>query len=704
MGYAGAACDRCAPPAFRNATAPGGACVLPRAGVRLQVRAWLRGVPNATLRDLAAVGAVGDAARATFAATLQADLRRALGLPAATSSPASSARRQLQPAVSGNDTASAAVLEVPPKSVLVVDAAAGAVSANVTLAPPAAAAATAPTGGSDSSSAASFDTVVARLLSLLEQSAAGAAAGAVWGGGATLAAYVDAQATLTGLADAAAAGAAFALLPAVAPPSAYTFRVQLGPDMSLEWAAPSVLPGGAVGGSDRVHVRLTCAAGGGWCGVGVNRAAVMTGAVAVALEPGRAPGSQLSAWTLGAYQLGVELPSAGSASSPLNLALGTPATVVAGGGGGAGGAGTLVATWAWPVSAAHGHLRTDELMTLIYATGPGGTLGGHSSGSAGAVSVNFGTGAAVALDLHVKRTVVAHAVFMLLGWLALAPLGIAVARFGKGWLGSGAAAAAKGDDAAAAPASPPVARWFPAHWQIQLCGQLAALVGVVIVLATRPAGVAHFATAHERLGLAVFLVGLLQPLLASKCVRPAKAPGPEPQPRARAAWEAVHKTAGYGGVVAAAAAVFLGLAQARWSSERALTGVFAAYLALAACAFVALEVRARSAPPPPPPKLAAHPAAAPGAAGAAKPASEQQWSKCDSLRSNAIWGALRPARAGGAGEAVTAAAAAAPGCVEGVDAGSDSSYEQDGPQFAGQNPLSQRGERRRDEFRPRFVA
>jgi hypothetical protein len=307
--------------------------------------------------------------------------------------------------------------------------------------------------------------------------------------------------------------------------------------------------------------------------------------------------------------------------------------------------------------------------------------------------VHFGTGAASALDLQVKSAVVAHAVLMLLGWLALAPLGIAIARFGKGWLGA-APAAKGGDAAAAAPAPPRAARWFPAHWQVQLCGQLAALVGVVIVLATRPAGTPHFATTHERLGLAVFLLGLLQPLLAGHCVRPAKAPAPQPQPLARAAWEAVHKTAGYGGVVVAAAAVFLGLAQARWSSERTLTSLFSAYLALVVLAFVALEVRARCAPPPPPVVTRAAPAAAGDAALPARNPGES-WGKCNSLRSGAFWGALR-----GAGAAAGGGGTVADGGVDvaGVNVDrrpraltTDPELESRAAHdFAADNPLSQR--------------
>lgn len=556
LGYAGPRCDRCAPPAYRTS---GGACALPSNGLSGVVRAILR-VPLALSNELNAPGSDGLFARGTFARNLRNELRAALRLLP----PSINRRRQLQAG-----TASA-ILEVPSSTAAVLDFMSGEVSVNLTV-----------VAGTVSPSAAgpnttTLDVLMTRLTELLGSQAPDAPAPAL--ASSSVARYLDGAATLGLLAADSASGSAFAPLLEVAPPATHAFTTALDHGMTLSWTPAA--------SRDRVYLTLTCATGGAWCGVGLNDRPAMTGALAVALEPGQPEGAQCRGWALGGRdRASVGAVSLDAPASPIFVAGGTPVTVTVSG---SAGAGTISASWAWPVGSLPGQISLGSEATLIYAVGRGGVLGPHDDTTSGAAIVHFGTGVVARVGLSAKPSVWAHAVLMLLGWAALAPAGVAVARYCKGLV---APAPALGS------AAPPPAPWFPAHWKLQLLGQACSALGVIIVFATRSPGVAHIRTRHEALGLAVFLLGLLQPLLAQKRVRPGKpAPPSSPAPESRVAWEAMHKTLGYGALLAAFPAVFLGIAQASPAGHQAplLTGLFAGYLAFVGLGFAALEVRMRT--------------------------------------------------------------------------------------------------------------
>lgn len=578
--WAGVGCDACAPAAYRNAS---GACTLPLAGVSAVLRAVLA-APAQAAAAMEGAGPAGLAARASFALDLQTDLRTALGLPSSPSSPSSSAGgaaplRALQQQAGG----AAVSLTVPPASIAVADASSGRVTANITLTAPANATSPSPASSSSSSSASSgsFPEVLARLVSILGAQRPSAPAPPL--AASAVAWLLDGPATLAAFAADSDAGAA--IMPAVgaSAPSSYRFSIELGRGVTLAWA-PSA-------SGDRVHVRLACATGGAWCGVGVNGRASMQGATAVALEPGQPLGYQLGGWLLGGRGRGSIVAVALDApSSPIDASRGTPVSVSLTSFTG----GAVVATWAWPVGLLTGQLRLDAHVTLVAAVGRGGTLGPHAPDSSSAWSVHFGTGAVtrVAVDYDAKPAVVGHAVLMLLAWAALAPAALAMARLAN---------VRPSLAPSALPWLPP-AQW---RWVLQLASQLCSVVGLAIVLASRSPAAPHIATAHEAVGLATFVLGLLQPLLAQAA---AYLLSPQPAAPAKGAHDlvplprlllaALPPAVGVTALLTGVAAVFLGIAQAAFVGQAGttLTGLFAAYVAALALGFLGFEARERFLP------------------------------------------------------------------------------------------------------------
>jgi hypothetical protein len=112
----------------------------------------------------------------------------------------------------------------------------------------------------------------------------------------------------------------------------------------------------------------------------------------------------------------------------------------------------------------------------------------------------------------------AHAIFMGLAWLALAPTGIFTARFLK------------------VPGTP---MWFKAHRAIMGTVVLFTITGFIIAVVTvADSGRALFGSTHGVLGLVVLCLAVLQPVNA------ALRPHPEPRSEVRVGWEAGHSWAG----------------------------------------------------------------------------------------------------------------------------------------------------------------
>ena len=114
----------------------------------------------------------------------------------------------------------------------------------------------------------------------------------------------------------------------------------------------------------------------------------------------------------------------------------------------------------------------------------------HDAGDRGAVKYDWATGVGVAATGGMSAGVIAlHGALMLLAWALLIPCGVAVAALFKDF---------KAD-----------AWWLRVHRGCNSLGLLCATVAFAAVASATPGG-AHFAGTHQRLGLAVLLLGWLQ--------------------------------------------------------------------------------------------------------------------------------------------------------------------------------------------------
>eukprot|EP00041_Stephanoeca_diplocostata_P030338 m.916659 g.916659 ORF g.916659 m.916659 type:complete len:150 (+) comp23737_c0_seq10:102-551(+) len=119
-----------------------------------------------------------------------------------------------------------------------------------------------------------------------------------------------------------------------------------------------------------------------------------------------------------------------------------------------------------------------------------------------------------------------HALLMTIAWGFMVPAGILIARFRVGAQGL----------------------WFKMHRAVQCLGITLAVAGfAVIVAAVSNESLAHFAVSHAKIGLAIMVFGVLQPLNAF--IRPHPAEGHKPF--WRMLWETVHKGLGYVAVLLA---------------------------------------------------------------------------------------------------------------------------------------------------------
>jgi len=121
---------------------------------------------------------------------------------------------------------------------------------------------------------------------------------------------------------------------------------------------------------------------------------------------------------------------------------------------------------------------------------------------------------------------VAHGMLMLVAWGFLIPAGALISRFWRGF---------------ALNEMPP--RWLQLHRALNVLGLLCTLAGFGVSVAfVGDAGMAHFRSAHGRLGLATVILTCCQPLLAVG--RPEKSES-SPKSTARFVWEILHKGGGW---------------------------------------------------------------------------------------------------------------------------------------------------------------
>ena len=463
----------------------------------------------------------------------------------------------------------------------------GALGLNLTLALPASA------GAGGANTTAALSAALAALLAVLSGGAGPGSLSASWArveaplrlaalSAAGAPGGVEAPLRLAALSAAGAPGGGlWARAPWAAPPSAYPLRASLGP-LTLEWAWPQ-----AGAPADRLHARLTCAPGGGWCGLGSNDAPLMSGATALALEPAR--GAQgVGAWFLGGREASAIAPARSMLLDA--AAAGGYAPELRPGAGAGGGA---VGVFAWATGDGGGRAPADPAagasLLLVWAWGPGGGMGPHSAAASGAGRLDLLTGRLQLLAARLSPAVIAHALLMLGAWALLAPGAAGVARFCR-----------RLPPAAKAPGGPPP--WFARHVALGVAATLASLLGAAVALATRGEGRPHLDSTHERLGGAVVLAGLLQ------------AAGGRCAPRG------LHRAWGYATLAAAAAAIFTGIAQSGSEHAPLLTALYAAWIAALGALWLAAEACARcprSSAKPPPEALAPHPQGGGSSSGSA---------------------------------------------------------------------------------------
>jgi hypothetical protein len=124
-------------------------------------------------------------------------------------------------------------------------------------------------------------------------------------------------------------------------------------------------------------------------------------------------------------------------------------------------------------------------------------------------------------DATVEPIRIVHAVLMGVGWCVLLPLGVLFARFGRN----------------KSPKTGPKAWWFLRHQVFQYTGLACVLAGFAVAIYMKAGN--HFSRLHEKLGLAVVICAVLQPLNA--WIRPA----PKPVTLWRKVWSFWHQSVGY---------------------------------------------------------------------------------------------------------------------------------------------------------------
>lgn len=95
------------------------------------------------------------------------------------------------------------------------------------------------------------------------------------------------------------------------------------------------------------------------------------------------------------------------------------------------------------------------------------------------------------LSKYHNRVWIAHMVFMIVAWLVLVPSGIFIGRFGRSMF-----------------------RWFPVHRNVQLAALVSLFIGFFLAVGSvSSAGKSHFDGTHQQVGLAIFILAVVQAIL-----------------------------------------------------------------------------------------------------------------------------------------------------------------------------------------------
>lgn len=143
--------------------------------------------------------------------------------------------------------------------------------------------------------------------------------------------------------------------------------------------------------------------------------------------------------------------------------------------------------------------------------------------------VNLETGAIVVTEEDLSLET-AHGIIMFIAWSVLCVIGIFASSFRDLWPWP----------------QHKKTYWFSVHKAVQISVVVLTLIGFAIsVHMTEDAGMPHFDSLHQQLGLTMAIIAVIQPLNA--LIRPKPTVSSQPKPAPRWIWEVIHKVLGYGG-------------------------------------------------------------------------------------------------------------------------------------------------------------
>ncbi|UZJ53198.1 hypothetical protein CBS101457_002518 [Exobasidium rhododendri] len=136
----------------------------------------------------------------------------------------------------------------------------------------------------------------------------------------------------------------------------------------------------------------------------------------------------------------------------------------------------------------HDRYDTEITLDLTKAYTGAAPAGLTSLSSVSSVSPSPTTAALRDLHSNITRIYLVHMIFMVVGWMLIAPLGILIARYGR-----------------------TLFKWFPAHRGLQLFATLLIFIAFFLAIAAvGMTGGAHFAYTHNKVGLALFILLFVQ--------------------------------------------------------------------------------------------------------------------------------------------------------------------------------------------------